>query len=376
MPSRTSELSRPSMPKSTLLNLFHTHHGPDARFQKSLGALNLIPLEIRHQIYTHALNFNRSTIQNHSIYRTPLPTNPKSFIKNQPRTSLLQTSRLVYSEAVIAMFEVNEWVLDIDYDSSSYPRNQCKELQQKGWRIAIRHANIDRAEPESYFLPTLPPAYLLARMKSVHVAVGISNGIGQGEDIFDNAIDPWYYPAGPDHGAIKLEHEGECVACEGNRWKSLFTAIGEAVEILKICDSLQEFKLSVRGTYQEVFENDIECVLEPFLRMRLGKENPTLKNVEVEVFGTPMEWGVEVAYSMTTEYKLWLGEVIREGRWDDAWVWFEKTDEYYELVEERKRWVFVKVDRGRAYMGGGMRVWWKGECGEREWEGVDGNVSC
>lgn len=265
-----------------LLDLFHTHHGLSAHFQKSLGALNLIPLEIRQEIYTHVLNFNRETIQNHSIYRTPLPPPTKSITKPQTRTSLLQTSKAIYIEAMIVMFEENEWVLDIDYDTSSYPRNQCKELQQTGWRVALRHANIDRAEPESYFLPALPPSYLLARMKRVHVAVGISNGIGQ--DMLEDAINHRNFPAAPNQRAYKLGHESECLACEEMGWKSLFTAIGEAVDIINQCDSLQEFKLSIRGTHEQVWEKDIECVLGPFLKMRLGKENPALKNVEVEVF--------------------------------------------------------------------------------------------
>jgi hypothetical protein len=215
----------------------------------TLGILSTLPAELRNRIYKSCLNFNEHR-EGHLAFCHHSISYPQRREPN--RTSLLTVSRRIHYEAIICLYQVNEWVFWVEKETED-PKNKSI-MGRLGYSIHFAHKRLfDELKDDAWFDKI--PTNMIPYLQHVTLNVGSLDGIRE----YDIVPTRRQTTVGPERATFT----------------PLLTKVKEVCEILRRCNNLRSFNWGIRSL--ERTPKSIEVAMDPIISLR------GIKNVNVLV---------------------------------------------------------------------------------------------
>lgn len=237
-----------------------------------VGALFILPFELRDRIYKLALNFNES--------RNNIPGCHSVGCCNFepiPRTALLRVSRRIHDEAKVSMYQVNEFTFWVSRDTLARPKNRSI-MGRAGYTILFGHNQIYAESLSGRWFDI--PMDMLPYLQNVGLHIGTAEGVRE----YDVVPTERQTTSGP----------------ERPTFIPLLTNVENACELLKKCKNIHKFQLCVRSI--EKTPGNVQLILDILSKLR------GIKGVHVRV--SSMHEGHWVDWKLNPSYEQYLHDIL------------------------------------------------------------------
>lgn len=168
----------------------------------------------------------------------------RPILNRGPRTSLLRVSRRIHDEAIICMYQVNEFGFWVEKDVRSSSRKNTSIMGRPGYWIYFGHNTIYQERLDESFFE--PPKEMIRHLQNVALNIGTQGGLRE----FDIVPAKRQTTLGP----------------ERPTFRPLLNKVEEVCRVLKECKNIHVLRLSIRSV--EKMPGNIEQVLDPVRKLR------------------------------------------------------------------------------------------------------------